>query len=137
MKKTIFLMLIILSIAVSGCQSSTGSEQTGNLEVRVTWQTDVWKPGTDAMIVLPDTEVIVHNAFSNAVFRSGITDLLGATLFTDLPSGWYWVEGVHHPEGVQESDYGKHWVAHFIHIKAGQTKEIDFDFNNAGGWKIW
>ena len=136
MKKTIILIMLILSIAISGCQASAGAEQTGNLEVKVSWQTDVWKPGTDAMIVLPDTEVVVHKAFSNAVYRSGITDLLGVTLFVDLPSGWYWAEAVHHPEGVQKSDFGKHWVAHFVRVKPGETKEIDFDFSNAGGWKI-
>ena len=136
MKKMIFLIMVILSIAITGCQTSGGTGQTGNLEVHVSWQTDVWKPGTDATIVLPDTEVIVHKAFSNAVSFSGITDLLGVTLITDIPSGWYWVEAVHHPEGVQESDYGKHWVAHFVRINAGETKEIIFDFNSAGGWKI-
>jgi hypothetical protein len=137
MKKTIFLFVLILAISVAGCQSSGAVEQTGSLEVQVTWQTDVWKPGTDAMIVLPDTEVIVHKAFSNEVFRSGVTDLLGGALFTDLPGGWYWVEAVHHPEGVQKSDFGKHWVAHFVHVNTGEIREIDFDFNNAGGWKIW
>jgi hypothetical protein len=137
MKKSIFFIVIIFAVLLSACQSSGAAGQTGSLEVHVSWQTDVWKPGTEGTLVLPDTEVVIHPAFSNSVVQSGVTDLLGVYLVSDLPSGWYWVEAVHQPEGLQESDFGKHWVAHMIHITAGETKTIDFNFDNAGGWMVW
>lgn len=137
MKKMILLILLMLSITIGGCQSATDSGQTGTLEVHVSWQTDVWKPGTQGLLVLPDTEVTIHKVFSTTVFQTGTTDLLGVYMAPDLPVGWYWIEAVHRPEGIQESDFGKHWVAHMIQIKPNKSKQIDFDFNNAGGWKVW
>ena len=136
MKKVIYFVVMIFVVLLSGCQSTSAAGETGILEVHVSWQTDVWKPGTEGTLVLPDTEIQVHKAFSSAVVQSGVTDLLGVYLAADLPTGWYWVEAVHQPEGVQESDYGKHWVAHMVHVSSGATKQINFDFNNAGGWKL-
>jgi predicted component of type VI protein secretion system len=134
-KRIIWIMITLVFLA--GCQALPPVEETGTLQVNVTWQTDVWKPGPLAITLLPDTEVQVHKIFSAEIYRVGVTDLLGVYRDETLPAGWYWVEAYHHPEGVQKSDYGKHWVAHFIHIRPGQEVILDFGYQNAGGWKIY
>lgn len=133
----IFLFFLIIVGGLTGCQNanSTGND-TGTLQVNVSWQTEVWKPGSASTVLLPDTEVRIHKMFSNEIFRNGVTDLLGIYRDEALPAGWYWVEANHQPAGVQKSDYGKHWVTHFVHIQPGKETVINFRYENAGGWKV-
>ncbi|MBI9051266.1 MAG: hypothetical protein JEZ00_17720 [Anaerolineaceae bacterium] len=137
MKRAIFIIILFFTIFISGCQAQAQAQEIGTLQVNVSWQTDVWKPGDASKLVLPDTEVRVHKIFSKEVLRSGITDLLGVYLDESISTGWYWVEAVHQPEGVMESDYGKHWVAHMVHVRSDQTTVVEFNFNNAGGWILY
>jgi hypothetical protein len=130
------LWMIIILFSLAGCQSAPGGDQTGTLQINVTWQTEVWKPGTIGVITLPDTDIQVHKILSTETFRNGVTDLLGVYRDESMPVGWYWVEASHHPEGVKETDYGKHWVAHLVQVQAGKEVVLDFRFENAGGWKI-
>ena len=130
------LSMVLIVFALMGCQPQVSTEQTGVLQVNVTWQTDVWKPGPSGTITLPDTNVQIHKIFSTEIFRNGVTDLLGEYRDETIPTGWYWVEAFHHPEGVRKSDYGKHWVAHLVHIQPDKEVLLDFRFENAGGWKI-
>ena len=137
MKKILICLLLSLFLLLSGCQAAGTAADTGTLLVNVTWQTDAWKPGASGILTLPDTQVDVYKIFSTQVFHTGVTDLLGTYQDNTLPVGWYWVKAMHQPEGVKKSDYGKHWVAHFVHIQTDQTTELNFDFNNAGGWTFY
>lgn len=134
MKKTFLFLLLMLTLLLAGCQSQTAAQATGTLHINVTWQTDAWKPYPAVITNLPDTKVDVYRLFSSEVYREGVTDLLGVYQDETLPAGWYWVKAVHQPEGVKKSDYGKHWVANFVHIQPGKITELDFGYENAGGW---
>jgi hypothetical protein len=137
-KYPVFFFLILITVLVlCSCQAPSGAiGESGTLVVKTTWQTEAWRPGPSGILALPDTEVRVYKFASTQVFQEGITDLLGEYHDESLPGGWYWVEAVHQPEGVLKSDYGKHWVAHWVHIKPGQETVLDFSFENAGGWTI-
>jgi hypothetical protein len=125
--------MIIVLLCLGSCQLVQSGDQTGTLQFG--------KPmsGNPVHLVqLPFLTPIIqiHKILSIAIFRTGVTDLLGKYRDETMPVAWYMVYAPPAPEGVKKTDYEKHWVAYLVHVQAGKEVVLDFSFENSGGCRI-